>query len=98
MGPWIVPKKAIADPQNLGIKLWVNEVIKQDSNTRNMIFTIAEQIAHLSARITLYPGDVVLTGTPSGVGAARGESLKAGDVVKVWIDGIGTLINRMACP
>jgi 2-keto-4-pentenoate hydratase/2-oxohepta-3-ene-1,7-dioic acid hydratase in catechol pathway len=96
LGPWIVPAGDIPDPHKLGLKLWVNDVIKQDSNTAQMIFTIAEQIAHLSSRITLNPGDVILTGTPSGVGAARREFLGAGDVVRLWIEHIGTLTNRMA--
>jgi 2-keto-4-pentenoate hydratase/2-oxohepta-3-ene-1,7-dioic acid hydratase in catechol pathway len=96
LGPWIVPATDIRDPQKLGIKLWVNDVLKQDSNTDKMIFTLAEQIAHLSSRITLHPGDIILTGTPSGVGAARKEFLKRGDVTKVWIEGIGTLTNRYA--
>ena len=68
---------------------------KQDSNTGKMIFTLAEQIAQLSNRITLYPGDVILTGTPAGVGAGRGEFLKPGDVVKLWIEKIGSLTNTM---
>jgi len=96
LGPWIVPSSEIPDPQQLGLKLWVNDVLKQDSNTSQMIFTLAEQIAHLSSRITLQPGDVILTGTPAGVGAARPEFLKAGDVVKLWIENIGTLTNPMA--
>ncbi len=96
VGPWIVPASEIPDPQNLAIKLWVNDVLKQDSHTSKMIFTLAEQIAHLSTRMTLYPGDLVLTGTPAGVGMGRREFLKAGDVVKVWIEGIGTLTNTMA--
>ena len=96
LGPWIVPSQDIPDPQKLGLKLWVNDVIKQDSNTSQMIFTLAEQIEHLSSRITLQPGDVILTGTPAGVGAARPEFLKAGDVVKLWIENIGTLSNKMA--
>jgi 2-keto-4-pentenoate hydratase/2-oxohepta-3-ene-1,7-dioic acid hydratase in catechol pathway len=96
LGPWIVPSGDIPDPQQLGLKLWVNDVIKQDSNTSQMIFTLAEQIAHLSSRITLQPGDVILTGTPAGVGAARPEFLKTGDVVKLWIENIGTIENRMA--
>jgi 2-keto-4-pentenoate hydratase/2-oxohepta-3-ene-1,7-dioic acid hydratase in catechol pathway len=96
LGPWIVPAGDIADPQKLALKLWVNDVIKQDSNTAQMIFSIAEQIAHLSSRITLNPGDVILTGTPSGVGAARKEFLAPGDVVRLWIENIGTLVNRMA--
>jgi 2-keto-4-pentenoate hydratase/2-oxohepta-3-ene-1,7-dioic acid hydratase in catechol pathway len=95
LGPWIVPASDIKDPQKLGIKLWVNDVIKQDSNTGKMIFNLAEQLSHLSSRITLYPGDVILTGTPSGVGAARREFLKSGDVTKVWIENIGTLTNKM---
>lgn len=95
IGPWIVPAKEIADPQSLGIKLWVNDVLKQDSNTSQMIFSVAEQIAHLSTRITLYPGDLILTGTPSGVGSARREFLNPGDVVRVWIENIGTLSNTL---
>jgi 2-keto-4-pentenoate hydratase/2-oxohepta-3-ene-1,7-dioic acid hydratase in catechol pathway len=96
LGPWIVPARDIPDPQNLGLKLWVNDVIKQDSNTGKMIFNLAEQIAHLSSRITLHPGDLILTGTPAGVGVGRGEFLKAGDVVKIWIERIGTISNKMA--
>jgi 2-keto-4-pentenoate hydratase/2-oxohepta-3-ene-1,7-dioic acid hydratase in catechol pathway len=96
LGPWIVPAADIPDPQALGLKLWVNDVLKQDSHTSKMIFTTAEQIAHLSTRMTLHPGDLVLTGTPAGVGAGRGEFLKPGDVVKLWIERIGTLTNRCA--
>jgi len=96
LGPWIVPADAIPDPQNIAIKLSVNDVIKQDSHTSMMIFTLAEQIAALSTRITLQPGDLILTGTPAGVGLARKEFLQPGDVVKVWIEGIGTLTNTCA--
>lgn len=95
MGPWLVPASEIGDPQNLSIKLWVNDVLKQDSNTSRMIFTAAEQIAHLSSRITLHPGDVVLTGTPSGVGAERGEFLKRGDTIKITIEKIGDLETKI---
>ncbi len=95
IGPWIVPARQIGDPQNLGIRLWVNDVLKQDSHTSRMIFSVAEQIAHLSTRMTLYPGDLILTGTPAGVGMARREFLKAGDVIRVWIERIGTLTNTM---
>src|ERR1700731_2103296 len=80
----------------LGLKLWVNGVLKQDSNTSDMIFNLAEQIEQLSAGMTLYPGDLILTGTPAGVGAGRGEFLKAGDVVKLWVENIGEIENRMA--
>jgi len=96
LGPWIVPASDLGDPQTLGLKLWVNDVLKQDSNTKDMIFNLAEQIAQLSSGMTLHPGDLVLTGTPAGVGSARGEFLKAGDVVKLWIEKIGTLTNKMA--
>ena len=96
MGPWIVPARDVGDPQNLGLKLWVNDVLKQDSNSNDMIFNLAEQIAQLSSGMTLHPGDVVLTGTPAGVGSARGEFLKPGDVVRIWIEKIGTLTNKMA--
>ena len=95
MGPWLVPAEEIGDPQSLSIKLWVNGEIKQDSHTSRMIFTAAEQIAHLSTRITLYPGDVVLTGTPSGVGAERGEFLKRGDTMKIAIEKIGDLVTKI---
>ena len=95
MGPWIVPASDIGDPHNLGMKLWVSDVIKQDSNSGQMIFNTNEQIAQLSSRITLHPGDVIMTGTPAGVGAARKEFLKAGDTVKLWIEKIGTLTNTM---
>src|SRR5579883_997016 len=95
LGPWIVPAEDIPDPQNLALKLWVNDVIKQDSHTSKMIFSLAEQIAHISSRLTLHPGDLVLTGTPAGVGLARKEFLKAGDVVKIWVEGVGTLTNTM---
>lgn len=94
IGPWLTPADEISDPQNLAIKLWVNGELKQDSNTSNMIFTAAEQIAQLSVYITLHPGDVILTGTPAGVGAERDEFLHHGDTVKVWIEKIGDLVNH----
>lgn len=96
IGPWIVPAEEIGDPQNLAMELSVGGVVKQKSNTSQMIFTAAEQVSHLSGKLTLYPGDVILTGTPSGVGASRGEFLKAGDQVRVKIERIGELVNQMA--
>ena len=95
VGPWIVPAKQIPDPQRLGIKLWVNDVLKQDSHTSKMIFSLAEQMAQLSTRLTLQPGDLILTGTPAGVGLARKEFLKSGDVVRVWVEQVGTLSNTL---
>src|SRR5262249_55379078 len=93
LGPWIVPADDIPDPHALKIELTVNGVVKQSSNTSELIFNVVEQIAHLSERITLHPGDVILTGTPAGVGAGRGEFLKAGDEVRITIEGIGELRN-----
>jgi len=95
MGPWLTPAADVADPDNLAIKLWVNGVLKQDSSTARMVHSTAEQIAYLSRHVTLQPGDVIATGTPAGVGMPRGEFLKAGDEVKIEIEGLGTLTNRM---
>ena len=96
LGPWIVPAGDVRDPQNLGLKLWVNDTLMQDSNTSRMIFDTAEQIAMLSSRVTLQPGDLILTGTPAGVGMPRRLFLKAGDRVKLWIERIGELSHTMA--
>jgi 2-keto-4-pentenoate hydratase/2-oxohepta-3-ene-1,7-dioic acid hydratase in catechol pathway len=96
IGPWITPASDIADPQKLGLKLWVNGELKQDSNSAKMLFTLAEQIEQLSINMTLHPGDLILTGTPAGTGAESGEFLKAGDVVKVWIEEIGEFSNTIA--
>jgi 2-keto-4-pentenoate hydratase/2-oxohepta-3-ene-1,7-dioic acid hydratase in catechol pathway len=96
LGPWIVPAGDIGDPHSLGIKLWVNDELMQDSHTSKLIFDTAEQIAMLSSRVTLHPGDLVLTGTPAGVGMGRGRFLKAGDTVKLWIESIGELVHTVA--
>ncbi len=96
LGPWIVPASDVADPQKLGLKTWVNGVLKQDFNTAKMLFSTAEQIAQLSINMTLQPGDLILTGTPAGTGAESGEFLGAGDTVKLWIEGIGELSNKIA--
>jgi len=96
LGPWLVPASEIPDPQNLALKLWVNDSLRQDSSTARMIFSVAEQIAYLSSRITLYPGDVILTGTPAGVGAETGVFLKRGDTVKLSVEKIGELVTTIA--
>ena len=90
-----MPAHELPDPQKLGLKLWVNDTLMQDSNTSRMIFDTAEQIAMLSSRVTLQPGDLVLTGTPAGVGMPRRMFLKAGDTVKLAIEGIGELSHTM---
>ncbi len=95
MGPWIVTADEIHDPQQLPIRLKVNGVIKQDGNTSQMIYSVAQTIALLSTGMTLEAGDIIATGTPSGVGFARKppEYLHAGDVMETEIEGIGVLRN-----
>ncbi|MDX3895457.1 fumarylacetoacetate hydrolase family protein [Pusillimonas sp.] len=95
LGPWLTPLDAVENIQDLPIRLWVNDVLRQDSTTGNMIFTAAEQLVQLSSRLTLYPGDVILTGTPAGTGAEVGEFLKSGDVVRIQIAGLGELVNTV---
>jgi 2-keto-4-pentenoate hydratase/2-oxohepta-3-ene-1,7-dioic acid hydratase in catechol pathway len=95
LGPWIVPAAAIPDPQNLAMQLWVGDELMQDSHTSRMIFSTAEQIAHLSTRITLFPGDLVLTGTPAGVGMARRRFLARGETVRLRIESIGEFSHRI---
>jgi 2,4-didehydro-3-deoxy-L-rhamnonate hydrolase len=93
MGPWIVPADDIPDPYACRLRLWVNEEKMQDATVSQLIFNIAEIIEYLSRRMTLLPGDVIATGTPSGVGRPRGIFLKPGDRVRIEIDGIGVLEN-----
>jgi 2-keto-4-pentenoate hydratase/2-oxohepta-3-ene-1,7-dioic acid hydratase in catechol pathway len=97
MGPWIVTADEIANPQNLAIRLRVNGETKQDANTSQMIFSINTIIATLSLGMTLEPGDIIATGTPSGVGFSRRppEFLKPGDVVEAEIEGIGLIRNKV---
>ncbi len=95
LGPWIVPSEQIKNPHNLALKLWVNGALMQDSNSNKLIFDTAEQIAMLSSRVTLHPGDLILTGTPAGVGMGRQLFLKSGDVVRLWIEGIGEMSHSM---
>ncbi|CAJ0775094.1 putative protein YisK [Ralstonia chuxiongensis] len=96
LGPWLVPRSCIAEPQNLRMRLTVNGETMQDGNTSEMIFSVAEQIHYLSSILTLQPGDVIATGTPTGVGMGRGIYLKPGDVMVASIDGIGSIENPLA--
>ncbi len=96
LGPWLVPAAQVANPQDLALGLSVNGVTRQSDRTSDMIFTIAEQIAHLSSFITLTAGDVILTGTPGGNAAFHGRFLQPGDVVEAWVEGIGTLTTHIA--
>ena len=98
IGPWIVTADEIPDSQTLGLRCLVNGEVRQDSNTRDFIHTIPQQIEYLSTAFTLEPGDIISTGTPEGVGAAMQPPcfLQPGDVVRCEIDGIGALENRVA--
>ena len=95
MGPWITPASQITDPHKLKIDLWVNDVHEQDTSSRQMIFTIPEQIEALSRQVTLRPGDVVATGTGAGVGRPKNRFLNPGDRVRITIEGLGTLRNTV---
>jgi len=95
IGPWIVTPEEIGDPHNLDIKTWVNDDLRQSSNTRHLLFDCYFLIEYLSTVFTLEPGDIISTGTSSGVGmkmTPRGY-MKPGDEVKVEIEKIGTLCN-----
>ncbi|MEU5543956.1 fumarylacetoacetate hydrolase family protein [Streptomyces sioyaensis] len=92
LGPWLVTADEVPDPQDLGLRLWVNGELKQNGTTAEQIFPVAEVVRYVSRFMTLYPGDVLNTGTPSGVAMGHpdpGPYLRAGDVVELEIDGLG---------
>jgi len=97
VGPWVITADEIPDPQNLAVMLRVNGELKQDGNTRDMIYPVAQLIVWLSIGMTLRPGTLIATGTPDGVGFARTppEFLKPGDVIDTEVSSIGRLRNRM---
>ncbi|HEU5375258.1 MAG TPA: fumarylacetoacetate hydrolase family protein [Ktedonobacteraceae bacterium] len=97
LGPWIVTADELPDPQQLTVRLRVNGVTKQEGSTRDMIYPVKTIISILSQGMTLEPGDIIATGTPSGIGRARNppEFLKAGDVMETEIDSIGLLRNEV---
>ena len=93
IGPYLVTADEVPDPQNLNLGLKVNGQVMQEGNTSNMIFTVAEIIEHLSSLMTLHPGDVIITGTPPGVGMGIKPTpiyLKEGDKMEVWVEGLGS--------
>jgi 2-keto-4-pentenoate hydratase/2-oxohepta-3-ene-1,7-dioic acid hydratase in catechol pathway len=98
MGPWMVTADEIGDPHRLRLQTWVNDDLRQDAKTDDLIFDCFQQVEHLTTAFTLEPGDVVATGTPAGVGIAMKPPawLVAGDVVRIEIEGIGTLENPVA--
>ena len=97
MGPILVTKDEIKNPHNLNLSLTVNSIVKQNSNTKFLLFNINELIEDLSTVFTIEPGDIIATGTPAGVGAGRNpqEWLYDGDVIKATIEGIGTIVNTV---
>jgi 2-keto-4-pentenoate hydratase/2-oxohepta-3-ene-1,7-dioic acid hydratase in catechol pathway len=97
MGPWITTADEV-DPENLDVKCWVNGELRQNANTRDLIFDIPALIQTISAGLTLHPGDLIATGTPAGVGLGFNppKFLKPGDEVSMSITGLGTLTNRFA--
>ncbi len=101
IGPYLIPKQFVPDPQQVRLRLTRNGVVQQDGSTASMIFSLAEQIAHISATVTLLPGDVIATGTPAGVGWKRGLGLEPGDVLELEMPDlpeVGVLRNRVTGP
>jgi 2,4-didehydro-3-deoxy-L-rhamnonate hydrolase len=96
MGPWVVSVDEFAQPDNLALGCSVDGEVMQDARTSELIFSVPQLITELSAVVPLLPGDIIFTGTPSGVGGARKPPrfLQPGDVIETWIEGIGTIRNR----
>lgn len=97
MGPYLITKDEIENPHNLNLSLKINGLEKQNSNTKYLLFNINDIIEDLSIIFTLEPGDIIATGTPSGVGAGRNpqEFMNHGDIVEATIQQIGTIINTV---
>src|SRR3954447_4854337 len=97
-GPWITTADEVADPEALALRTWVNGELRQDSSTADLIFGIERLVAFISETCTLEPGDLILTGTPSGVGMAMDPPrfLAASDVVRIEIEGLGAIEHRVA--
>jgi 2-keto-4-pentenoate hydratase/2-oxohepta-3-ene-1,7-dioic acid hydratase in catechol pathway len=97
IGPYLATADEVPDPQKLAIRTWLNGDLRQNSNTDDMIFPVAEIVSYISRHFTLEPGDVIITGTPEGVilGMAEKRWMVPGDVVEVEVEGLGKLRNRM---
>lgn len=97
LGPWVVTADEVGDPQDLELKTWVNGELRQNSNTKDMVFSVAELVSDLSQIMTLEPGDVIYTGTPEGVilGMQDKKWLQPGDEVACEIQGLGRLVNNL---
>ena len=100
LGPYVTPAQFVPDPQALAVRTWVNGELKQNSNTREMIFGVQAILEHLAGIMTLEPGDVIATGTPAGVGfgAKPPQFLQPGDLVVVEVEGLGRLETPMVAP
>jgi 2-keto-4-pentenoate hydratase/2-oxohepta-3-ene-1,7-dioic acid hydratase in catechol pathway len=100
IGPWITTADQVPDPQGLPLRSWVNGELRQDSSTKEMLFSVAYLIYYLARGMTLEPGDVILTGTPHGVGFAMDppQYLKPGDVVECEVEGLGRLKHEIVAP
>jgi len=96
MGPWIVTRDELVD-DDISVKCWVNNELRQSSNSKDLIFDVPTLIETISAGITLYPGDIIATGTPAGVGLGfkPPRFLKAGDTVRLEVGGVGVLENKL---
>lgn len=93
IGPWLTTADEIADPLALEMKLYINDELRQHSLSGDMIYNLYQQIEYLSTVMTLEPGDILATGTPSGIGAPKGLFLKPGDVMRLEIEGLGKIEN-----
>ena len=98
IGPYLLPREFLPDPQHVALRLTRSGVLQQDGNTASMIFSLAEQIEFISSVMTLLPGDVIATGTPAGVGWSRNIWLAPGDDLLLEIPEIGTLRNTVVGP
>lgn len=96
MGPCVLPADELPDPQTLKMTLKVNGNVEQDASTADMVFPVAAVVSFISSFVTLEPGDIISTGTPAGVGSAKGKFLKPGDTLEAWIEKIGLLQNPVA--
>ena len=97
MGPYLLTADELPDPHGLRIRCWVNGELRQDSNTRELVFNVPYLLAYISKTCTLMPGDLLITGTPGGVGVFRDPQvfLQTGDRVEMEIEGLGRLCNRV---
>jgi 2-keto-4-pentenoate hydratase/2-oxohepta-3-ene-1,7-dioic acid hydratase in catechol pathway len=95
-GPWITTVDEVEDPGNLRLRTWVNDELRQDASTSDLIFGVPALVQFISETCTLEPGALILTGTPSGVGMSSGRFLGSGDVVRIQIDGLGVIEHPIA--